>query len=102
PKTVFGLPEVMLGLLPGSGGTQRLPRLIGVPAALDLMLTGRHIRADRARRLGLVDEVVNASILLDAAVGLAKRLARQARKGGGFDLKRWAMESNPLGRKLVF
>jgi 3-hydroxyacyl-CoA dehydrogenase/enoyl-CoA hydratase/3-hydroxybutyryl-CoA epimerase len=101
-KTVFGLPEVMLGLLPGSGGTQRLPRLIGVPAALDLMLTGKHIRADRARRLGLVDEVVNPSILLDAAIGRAKRLARQARKDSGFDLKRWAMESNPLGRKLVF
>ncbi len=64
PKTALGLPEVMLGVLPGSGGTQRLPRLIGIPAALDLMLTGKHLNAQKARRLGLVDEVAPATILL--------------------------------------
>ena len=57
-KTVLGLPEVQLGLLPGSGGTQRLPRLIGVAKALDLMLTGKQVRAKQARKLGLVDDMV--------------------------------------------
>ena len=65
--TRLGLPEVQLGLLPGSGGTQRLPRLIGVRNALDLMLTGRQLRPHQAKRLGLVDEVVADSILLDVA-----------------------------------
>ncbi|MGY2925880.1 enoyl-CoA hydratase/carnithine racemase [Ewingella americana] len=51
-KTQLGLPEVQLGLLPGSGGTQRLPRLIGAPKALDMMLTGRSIRAKQAQRNG--------------------------------------------------
>ena len=57
-KTKLGLPESQLGLLPGAGGTQRLPRLIGVQAALDMMLTGRQISARKAMKLGLVDEVV--------------------------------------------
>lgn len=57
-KTVLGVPEVLLGLLPGAGGTQRLPKMVGVPAAFDLMLTGRNIRADRAKKMGLVDQLV--------------------------------------------
>ena len=48
PKTKLGLPEVMLGLLPGGGGTQRMPRLVGLPASLDLMLTGKQVRAEVA------------------------------------------------------
>ena len=72
-KTRLGLPEVQLGLLPGSGGTQRLPRLIGIPHALDLMLTGRQLRAKQALKIGLVDDVVPESILLDVAVQLAKK-----------------------------
>jgi len=103
PRTVLGLPEVMLGLLPGSGGTQRLPRRIGVPAALDLMLTGRHVRAARARKLGLADEVVAPSILLEAAVKRAKALATQPRsKETRTDLKRWMLEGNRIGRRLLF
>lgn len=103
PKTVLGLPEVMLGLLPGSGGTQRLPRQIGIPAALDLMLTGRHVRASRARKLGLVDEVVAPSILLDAAIKRAKTLASQPRsEETKTDLKRWVLEGNPIGRRVLF
>lgn len=58
-KTILGLPEVMLGLLPGGGGTQRLPRLIPLPDALDMCLTGRTLRADKAKRLGLVDIAVD-------------------------------------------
>ena len=67
-KTVLGLPEVQLGLLPGSGGTQRLPRLIRAAKALDLMLTGKQVRARQARKLGLVDDMVPPSILLEAAI----------------------------------
>ncbi|XP_039094199.1 trifunctional enzyme subunit alpha, mitochondrial [Hyaena hyaena] len=58
-KTVLGAPEVLLGILPGAGGTQRLPRMVGVPAAFDMMLTGRNIRADRAKKMGLVDQLVD-------------------------------------------
>lgn len=72
-KTRLGLPEVQLGLLPGSGGTQRLPRLIGIPLALDLMLTGRQLKAKQALKLGLVDDVVPESILLDVAVKMVKK-----------------------------
>jgi len=68
PKTKLGLPEVQLGLLPGLGGTQRLPRLIGVPDALDLILTGRQVDARKARRLGLVDDTCTPFDLRTAAV----------------------------------
>jgi len=58
PKAKFGLPEVKLGLLPGGGGTQRLPRLIGIQASLPLMLEGKELRADQAKQQGIVNEVV--------------------------------------------
>jgi enoyl-CoA hydratase/long-chain 3-hydroxyacyl-CoA dehydrogenase len=91
PKTVLGVPEVMLGLLPGAGGTQRLPKLIGLPDALDLCLTGKNVRADKAKKLGLVDMLVdplgpglkpleerNIEYLEDVAVGVARNLASGA------------------------
>src|SRR5665811_1293329 len=56
PKTKLGLPEVQLGIVPGAGGTQRLPRLVGLRSALDLMLTGKQLDARRAKKIGLVDE----------------------------------------------
>jgi 3-hydroxyacyl-CoA dehydrogenase len=71
PETQIGLPEVSLGLLPGAGGTQRLPRLIGAKAALGLMLSGLPVTAERAEAMGLVDAVVKGD--LDAA---AEKLAR--------------------------
>ncbi|XP_068203193.1 trifunctional enzyme subunit alpha, mitochondrial [Palaemon carinicauda] len=58
-KAGLGLPEVMLGLLPGSGGTQRLPKLVGLPGALDMALTGKTIKPDKAKKMGLVDGLVN-------------------------------------------
>lgn len=58
-KTNLGFPEVMLGLLPGAGGTQRLPRLTALPNALDLILTGKNIKADKAKKFGIVDGLVN-------------------------------------------
>jgi 3-hydroxyacyl-CoA dehydrogenase/enoyl-CoA hydratase/3-hydroxybutyryl-CoA epimerase len=75
-KTALGLPEVLLGLLPGAGGTQRLPRLIGLAKSLDLILTGRALKAPRALRAGLVDEVVPRSVLLHAAKKAALALAQ--------------------------
>lgn len=58
-KTTVGLPEVMLGLLPGGGGTQRLPRLTSVPTALDMALTGKNVKADKAKKLGIIDLLVD-------------------------------------------
>ncbi|XP_010189757.1 PREDICTED: peroxisomal bifunctional enzyme, partial [Mesitornis unicolor] len=72
----MGLPEVTIGLLPGAEGTQRLPRLIGVPAALDIITTGRHIPATEALKLGLVDEVVDANTA-EAAICLANKVIGQ-------------------------
>lgn len=74
PDARVGLPEVNLGILPGGGGTQRLPRLIGVTAALDMMLTGKTILAGEALALGLVDRIATTD-LLDVAVELARELA---------------------------
>ncbi|KAM6934469.1 peroxisomal bifunctional enzyme [Xenentodon cancila] len=73
-KARLGFPEVHLGLLPAAGGTQRLPRLIGVPAALDLITTGRHVTAAEALQLGIVDEVTERNTV-DTAVTLALRVA---------------------------
>ena len=58
-KTSLGLPEVMLGVLPGGGGTQRLPKLVSLPNALDMALTGKSLKADKAKKFGLVDLLVN-------------------------------------------
>jgi 3-hydroxyacyl-CoA dehydrogenase/enoyl-CoA hydratase/3-hydroxybutyryl-CoA epimerase len=80
PKTVLGLPEVMLGLLPGGGGTQRLPRRIGLPEALPLMLTGRRLRAKRAYRMGLVDALTSPGGIAETAAQAALQLAEGKRR----------------------
>ncbi len=72
PSTKIGLPEVKLGIFPGWGGSSRLPRLVGAPAAMDAMLTGRNLSAAAARGMGLVDKVVAPEELLDAAIKLLK------------------------------
>ena len=76
-KTRIGLPEVQLGIIPGFGGTQRLPRLIGITASLDLILTGRQLDGRRARRVGLVDLVVPRAYLEREALALLKRAIDQ-------------------------
>jgi 3-hydroxyacyl-CoA dehydrogenase/enoyl-CoA hydratase/3-hydroxybutyryl-CoA epimerase len=104
PKTQLGLPEVQLGLIPGAGGCQRLPRLIGARAALDMILTGRSERSAKALRLGLVDELVPPSILRTAAVAAADRLAREGlprRKARG-GLPGLALDRTAAGRRLVY
>jgi enoyl-CoA hydratase len=72
----IGQPEILLGIIPGGGGTQRLARLIGPSAAKKLILTGQHVDAEEALRLGLVDRVVPAASLLDETLALASSLAR--------------------------
>jgi 3-hydroxyacyl-CoA dehydrogenase/enoyl-CoA hydratase/3-hydroxybutyryl-CoA epimerase len=71
PSTRIGLPEVKLGIYPGWGGSVRLPRLVGAPAAMDMMLTGRTLSASAAKAIGLVDKVVEPALLVDAAAALA-------------------------------
>ncbi len=73
PSTRIGLPEVKLGIYPGWGGSVRLPRLVGAPAAMDMMLTGRALSAKNARAIGLVDKVVDAGELVDAGAALAAK-----------------------------
>jgi len=130
PRTSLGLPETQLGLLPGAGGTQRLPRLIGAQAALEMILAAKTVKPSKARKLGLVDEVVPRPILLEVARRRALELAEgklrperpaelaaagkavQVKRKGLGDLLRglrskeaWqelALEQNPLGRKVLF
>jgi 3-hydroxyacyl-CoA dehydrogenase/enoyl-CoA hydratase/3-hydroxybutyryl-CoA epimerase len=106
PKTILALPEVMLGLIPGAGGTQRLPRLVGLRNALDMILTGRNVRAKKALQMGLLDEMVHPSILRDVAVRRARELGRGGRKRSTgrkqLTLADLALERNPAGRAIVF
>jgi 3-hydroxyacyl-CoA dehydrogenase len=76
PSAKVGLPEVLIGILPGSGGTQRLPRLVGPKAAMEMIVSGRHVPADEAHRFGIIDEVVpEGTDLREAAIGFARRVA---------------------------
>lgn len=106
PKTILALPEVQLGLLPGAGGTQRLPRLVGLQRALDMMLTGRNVRARKAYQMGLVDELVHPSILREVAVRRARELAdgtaRATHPMKGRGPAGVLLEDNPFGRSVVF
>ena len=104
PRSVFGLPEVMLGLLPGGGGTQRLPRLVGLTDALDLLLSGKRLSATRAHKLGILDTLVPQAGLLESAISVAQRLAdgKMQRPPAHIDWKSAALENNPAGRALLF
>jgi 3-hydroxyacyl-CoA dehydrogenase/enoyl-CoA hydratase/3-hydroxybutyryl-CoA epimerase len=115
-STSLGLPEVQIGILPGGGGTQRLPRLIGIAPALDLILTGKKMDARKALKLGVVDEAVPENQLLARAVKLAKETKiAPPKKGGGpmgilsnfeksladVDVTKFALEGNLFGRSLI-
>ncbi|MDE0213611.1 MAG: enoyl-CoA hydratase-related protein, partial [Deltaproteobacteria bacterium] len=76
-SAVFGQPEVNLGVIPGSGGTQRLTHLVGKHKAMELVLTGRFMNAAEAERSGLVNKVVPAEVLLDEAMAMAHAIARK-------------------------
>jgi enoyl-CoA hydratase len=77
-RAVFGQPEILLGILPGGGGTQRLPRLIGSSKAKEMMFTGRQVKAEEALRIGLADELVSTEALHERAFALASEVARGA------------------------
>ena len=77
-KAVFGQPEILLGIIPGGGGTQRLPRLVGPSRAKEMMITGRQVKAEEALRIGLLDEVVAQEQLHERAFALAAEVARGA------------------------
>jgi 3-hydroxyacyl-CoA dehydrogenase/enoyl-CoA hydratase/3-hydroxybutyryl-CoA epimerase len=105
PAARIGLPEVRLGIFPAWGGCVRLPRLIGLSAALDLILSGRQIDARRAKRVGLVDEAVPQAIFEDFArrfargkSGEGKRASRRARRPPLVS----ALEATPVGRRIIF
>jgi 3-hydroxyacyl-CoA dehydrogenase / enoyl-CoA hydratase / 3-hydroxybutyryl-CoA epimerase len=98
PRSQIGLPEVKLGIFPAWGGTSKLPRLIGLPAALDIVLNGRTLDAKRAKRTGLVDEVVERGILLDVAKKFAGRGKRKRNSGR----TKFYVEGNPLARNVIF
>jgi 3-hydroxyacyl-CoA dehydrogenase / enoyl-CoA hydratase / 3-hydroxybutyryl-CoA epimerase len=97
PKAQIGLPETKLGIFPAWGGTTKLPRLIGLPAALDIILKGKQLDGRRAKKIGLVDEVVPGAILLDVAKQFTKR-------GNRRDLNRtkFYIEGNPIARSVIF
>ncbi|EIV8494255.1 fatty acid oxidation complex subunit alpha FadJ [Vibrio vulnificus] len=98
--TRLGLPEVQLGLLPGSGGTQRLPRLIGLLPSLDLILTGKQLRANKAKKLGVVDACVPQTILLDVAKQFVEKGKKRSKQK--VTTKEKLLSGSGLGRKFVF
>jgi 3-hydroxyacyl-CoA dehydrogenase/enoyl-CoA hydratase/3-hydroxybutyryl-CoA epimerase len=106
-KTKIGLPEVNLGLLPGWSGTTRLPRMVGLQRALDIILTGRHMDAKRAYRSGVIDKIITAEWVMENAIEFAKEVIKgntkkyiKRRKPRG--LINFIIEKTPLGRKIVF
>ncbi|XP_072355092.1 hydroxyacyl-CoA dehydrogenase trifunctional multienzyme complex subunit alpha b isoform X3 [Scyliorhinus torazame] len=118
-RTILGTPEVMLGLLPGAGGTQRLPKMVGLPNAFDMMLTGRNIRADKAKKMGLVDILVSPlgpglknpeertmeyleEVAIDCARGIAnKQISLKRKKNLVNRVQSWAFKF-PLVREQVY
>jgi enoyl-CoA hydratase/carnithine racemase len=91
----LGLPEVLLGVVPGGGGTQRLPRLIGSSRAKELIMTGRQVPAAEALAIGLVNRVVPPDDALDAALAWAAELARGPLVAHG--LAKWAVDAGLEG-----
>ena len=107
PAVDIGLPEVNLGFFPGFGGSQRLPRMISLERALPMILAGKAVTATRARKIGLVDAVVPAGLLLAEARRFALSSRRRRRSAPedrslGRRLRRWLLEGHPLGRTMIF
>jgi enoyl-CoA hydratase/long-chain 3-hydroxyacyl-CoA dehydrogenase len=104
-KTKLGLPEVMLGIMPGFGGTYHLPQLVGIQSALDMMLTGRQIDAKRAKRMGLVDLVVDPPVLEEVAIRQALELAQKPRRSPPkpkLNLVGRILESTSFTKRILF
>jgi len=100
----MGLPEVKLGLLPGFGGTQNLHPLVGLQAAMDMMLTGKDIRPEKAKKMGLVDEVVAPQSVehrtIEAALELSKGILKKKEKKKSW--MSWAIEDTSIGRNKMW
>ncbi|HSN88796.1 MAG TPA: 3-hydroxyacyl-CoA dehydrogenase NAD-binding domain-containing protein [Thermoanaerobaculia bacterium] len=102
-ETRMGLPEVRLGILPGWGGSTRLPRRIGIAEALDLILTGKNVDGRKALKLGLVDALLPDARFLDLVRDFAlARVDKPREEESGPDFKEMLLEKNPLGRKVLF
>ena len=111
-STEMGQPEIKLGIIPGGGGTQRLPDLVGIATGLDLILTGRSVRPSKAKRIGLADEVVPKEVLIATARKRALELTKTAAPKTGLDrlkeladpdaLRQLLLEETPIGRRLVW
>ncbi|HPS88142.1 MAG TPA: 3-hydroxyacyl-CoA dehydrogenase NAD-binding domain-containing protein [Spirochaetota bacterium] len=104
PGTLLGLPEVNFGLLPAGGGCQRLTRLIGLTSALPMMLKGKIIRAKKAKRAGIVDELIPLYGVKDTALKKMSELIREGKihRKSKRSFLNFLLESNPLGRAIVF
>ena len=106
PKTAIGLPEVKLGILPGWGGTYRLPKRVGLPAALDMMLTGKTIRADKAAKMGLADLVIPSAIFAEKSLEIAQAVAQGKKIPGAkprvVALQEKILTSNLIGKAILF
>ncbi|HEX6198699.1 MAG TPA: 3-hydroxyacyl-CoA dehydrogenase NAD-binding domain-containing protein, partial [Thermoanaerobaculia bacterium] len=102
--TKIALPEIKLGILPAWGGSTRLPRLVGIEAALDLILTGKSLYSKKALRIGFADALLPDARFLDLVrdFALAKIGGKAPKRGGRADLKSLLLERNPLGRKVLF
>ncbi|MDZ7716192.1 MAG: 3-hydroxyacyl-CoA dehydrogenase NAD-binding domain-containing protein [Balneolaceae bacterium] len=101
--TVFGQPEVKLGLLPGGGGTQRLPKLIGLQNALTYALTGKNMYPRQAYKMGLVDELTHKDAILTAAKKAVKKInAGKFKRKDKRSFFTKLLEGNPIGRKIIF
>ncbi|MGZ3418720.1 MAG: fatty acid oxidation complex subunit alpha FadJ [Polyangiales bacterium] len=107
-KTSFGLPEIQLGLIPGANGLARLARIVGLQVALDHGLTGKTMKASKAKKLGVVDELVPQPLLLEVAAKWARSLSDRKRKTPSLldrlrdNPQQVALEGNPLGRRILF
>ena len=105
PKTILALPEVQLGLLPAAGATQRLPKLVGLRAALEMILTSKNVRAKKAWQMGLVDELVHPAILRQVVLQRAQQLGRgeaPPTRTRATSIGARLLERNPIGRRIVF
>ncbi|HTR97290.1 MAG TPA: 3-hydroxyacyl-CoA dehydrogenase NAD-binding domain-containing protein [Candidatus Acidoferrales bacterium] len=105
-RAQIGLPEVLLGIFPGFGGTTRLPRLVGLVAACDLILSGRTLDAKRAERMGVIARAVPAAWLVESAERRVAELARRSAEGRRDAFRprtaaHWALDANPFGRAVV-
>lgn len=99
PATSIGLPETQLGIFPGWGGTQRLPRLIGLQKGIEMIASGKPVNAKKAYKLGLVDQLAVPEFLEATALEFIKHPKRHEAPSG---VVNWLLEKNPLGRALLF